>query len=131
MSGYLKTFKVQDAANKLPFFHIDDEKLLEKYKAIWTKIKDFKNITWNTLPVYDDRYVKTNIETYGDKVYTNFHGLNLPQDDIKCESFTIISIDSLLVYENKYYLQVHFDNCAHKILNKQMADYLDENVFED
>ena len=34
MSGYLKTFKVQDAVNKLPFFHIDDEKLLEKYKAI-------------------------------------------------------------------------------------------------
>ena len=45
MSGYLKTFKVQDAVNKLPFFHIDDEKLLEKYKAIQTKIEDFKNIT--------------------------------------------------------------------------------------
>ena len=45
MSGYLKTFKVQDAVNKLPFFHIDDEKLLEKYKTIWTKIEDFKNIT--------------------------------------------------------------------------------------
>ena len=25
-------------------FHIDDKKLLEKYKAIWTKIKDLKNI---------------------------------------------------------------------------------------
>ena len=25
-------------------FRIDDEKLLEKYEAIWTKIKDLKNI---------------------------------------------------------------------------------------
>ena len=55
----------------------------------------------------------------------------MAEDDIKCHSFTVISIESLLVYENKYYLQVYLDNCAYKILNKQMADYLDENVFED
>ena len=41
------------------------------------------------------------------------------------------SFDSLLVYENEYYLQVYLDNCAYKIVNKQMIDYLDENVFED
>ena len=28
-------------------FHIDDEKLLEKYKATWTKIEDLKNIKLN------------------------------------------------------------------------------------
>ena len=26
----------------------------------------------NPLPVYDDRYIKTKIRTYGEKVYTNF-----------------------------------------------------------
>ena len=66
-----------------------------------------------------------------DNVYANFCGLNVPEDDIECESFTVISIDSLLVYENKYYLQVYLDNCAYKIVNKQMTDYLDEKVFED
>ena len=71
------------------------------------------------------------IRTYCDKVYTNFHGLNVAEDDIECESFPIISIDSLLVYENKYYLQVYLDNCAYKIVNEQMTDYLDENGFED
>ena len=39
-------------------FRIDDEKLSEKYKAIWNKIEDLKNIELNALPVYDDRYVK-------------------------------------------------------------------------
>ena len=58
----------------------------------------------NALPVYDDRYIKTKIRTYGDRVYINFRGLNVPEYDIKCESFTVISINSLLVYENKYYL---------------------------
>ena len=35
--------------------------LLEKYKAIWDKIEDFKKIKLNALPVYDDRYIKTKI----------------------------------------------------------------------
>ena len=49
MSRYVKTFKVEegdnDKRNKLMSCRIDDEKLLEKYKAIWTKIEDFlKNL---------------------------------------------------------------------------------------
>ena len=55
----------------------------------------------------------------------------MPENDVEYECFTFISIDSLLVYENKCFLQVYLDNCAHKIVDKQMTDYLDENVFED
>ena len=55
----------------------------------------------------------------------------MPQDDIECECFTVISTDSLLVYEDKYYLQVYLDNCDYKITNKQMTDYLDLNLFDD
>ena len=91
----------------------DDEKLLEKYKAIWIKIEYLKNIELNALPDYDDRYIKTKTRTYGDKVYTNFHGLNVPEDDTECKSFTVSSVDSLLVYDEKYYLQVYLDNCAY------------------
>ena len=100
MSRYVKTFKVEDKINKLMSFLMDDEKLLEKYKTIWTKIEDLKNIKLNALTVYDDSYIKTKIRTYGDKVYTFFRGLNVPEDDIECESFTVISIDFSLVYEN-------------------------------
>ena len=131
MSVYVKTFKVKEGNNKLMSLNKDDEKLLEKYKAIWTKIEDLKNIKLNALPVYDDRYIKTEIRTFGDKAYTNFRGLNVPEDDIECESFAVISIDSLLVYDKKYYLQVYLDNCTYKVVTKQMIDYLDENLFED
>ena len=40
LSEYIKTFKVEDGGkdknNKLMFFSINDENLLEKYRAIWT-----------------------------------------------------------------------------------------------
>ena len=38
---------------------------------------------------------------YGDKVYTNFRGLNLPEDDTECQSFTVISIYFLFVYNKE------------------------------
>ena len=76
MIGYVQTFKVhegnKDKNNKLMSFRIDDEKLLEKYKAIWNKIEDLKNIELNDLPVYDDRYIKTKIKTYGVKFILTF-----------------------------------------------------------
>ena len=83
-------------------FPIDDGKLLEKYKTIWTKIDDLKNIDLNALPVYDDRYIKLKIRIFGDKVYTNFCALN--EDDIENK-----------YYEKKYYLQVYLDNCLIKL----------------
>ena len=59
MSGYVKTVKVKEGdkdKSKLMSFCIDDEKLLEKYKAILTKIEDLKKIELNALPV---GYMKT------------------------------------------------------------------------
>ena len=100
MSGYVDTLKVKDKEkdknNKLLSLPINEEKLLEKYKTIWTKIKDLKITGLIALSVFDDRYIKTKVRTYGDKVYTNFHDLNVPEDDIELSSFTVISIDSLL-----------------------------------
>ena len=55
----------------------------------------------------------------------------MAEDDMECKSFTAISVNSLLVYEKKYYLQVYLDNCPYEIVDKQMTDYLDENLFED
>ena len=65
----------------------DDNKLLKKYKTISTKTEDLKNIELDTLPVCDDRYLKTKIRTYGDEVYTNFRGFNATENVIECKFF--------------------------------------------
>ena len=77
--------------------------------------EDLKNIELNALIVYDDRYIKIKIRTYSDKYFTNFCGLNVPEDDTECKFFTVISIDSFIVYENKYYLQIYLDHCVIKL----------------
>ena len=150
LGRYVKTFKVKDGvkdkSNKLMSFRMDDDKLLEKYKIICTKVEDLQNNRLNDLPIYDDRYLKTKIRTQYEKSYTNFHDLNVSEDGEECQFFTIItywffyffmktniqaifftiiSIGSLLVYENKY-----LDNCAYEIVDNQMTDYLDDNLFK-
>ena len=67
MSGYVKTFIAKKGDIKLISFCREDEKLLVKYKTIWTKTEYLKNIELNFLPVCHDRYIKTN-----NNVYTNF-----------------------------------------------------------
>ena len=76
MSGFVKTCREEN--NKLLCLHIDDEKLWGKYKTIWNKVEDIKNIELNALPDYDDRYIGTKIRRYGDRVYTDFYGFNVP-----------------------------------------------------
>ena len=50
MSGYVKIFKAKggdkNKNSKLMSLCIDDDKLLEKYETIWTKIEDLKKY-WN------------------------------------------------------------------------------------
>ena len=65
MVGYLNLkveINIKTKNNKLMLFTTNYERLLEKYKPIWTKIKDLKNTELNALPFYDDRYIKTKIK---------------------------------------------------------------------
>ena len=66
---------------------IDDDKLLENYKTIWTKTEDLKHIELNASTVYDDRYIKT-------KINTNFRSLDVPADNAEYESFTVTPTES-------------------------------------
>ena len=83
----------------------------------------------HALQVYDETCINIKIRIYDHRVYTNFRGLYLLENGVKCKYFTVISIDSLLVYENKYYLQVYLDYCAYKIVDTEMVDYLDNSFF--
>ena len=72
------------------------------------------------------------------KFILTFGGLNVPEHCVECESFTVISIGFLLIYDNEYYLQVYVHivrikrclYCASNIADKQMIDYRDDNLFE-
>ena len=53
-----------------------DEKLLKKYTKIFERVSNFMKIEFDSEPVYgdSDKYIKTEIKSYGDKINTNFQG---------------------------------------------------------
>ena len=71
MISYVKWFD----RNKAMAFKVI-EKLLKKYNKIWEKVSSLMNIKFDSEPVYgdNDKYIKTKIKLYGDKLNTNFQG---------------------------------------------------------
>ena len=76
MIGYVKHFD----SNKTSFKVIDN-RLLKEYTNIWEKVSNLKNIKFDSEPAYgdNDKYIKTKIKSYGDKINTNFQGKKVPQ----------------------------------------------------
>ena len=84
MTGYVKFFD----GNKTMSFKVSANKLLKKYNKIWEKILNLLNIEFDIQPVYGDgdKYIKTKIKMYGDRVNTNFQGKKVPKENASCKS---------------------------------------------
>ena len=81
----------------------NDEKILKKYSDIWNEIKSLIKKEFNSEPVYNDKYIKTKIKIYNDKVYTNFQHNKMPKDNEYCACLSVILLDSIFVNSDKEY----------------------------
>ena len=77
MIGYAKHFDIK----KIMSFKASDNKLLKKYNKIWEKVSNLINIKFDSKPDRgdNDKYIKTTIKLYEDKVNTNFPGKRVPK----------------------------------------------------
>ena len=80
---------------------VKNGKMLKKYLKIWNKIKSLIKKELNSKQVYHDKYIKTKIKIYNDKVYTNFQHNKIPKDDEYCACLSVILLDSIFVNSNK------------------------------
>ena len=69
MNAYVKYF---DKNNKYINLLVNDKEILKKYLEIWDKIKGLIKKEFNSEPVYNDKYIKTKIKIYNNRVYTIF-----------------------------------------------------------
>ena len=85
--------KYFDRNNKFVNLLVSDKKILEKYQ-IWNKIKSLNKKELSSKPVYNDKYIKTKIKIYDDKVYTNFQHNKIPKDNEYYACLSVILLDS-------------------------------------
>ena len=63
------------------------------------------NVRFNSEPVYghNDKYIKTKINSYGDKVNTNFQGNKMPKESAAYKCLSLIILDSVIRANRRYY----------------------------
>ena len=85
-------------------FKLSDNKLLKKYNKIWENISNLLNIVFYSEPVYgdNDKYIKTKIIMYEDRVNTNFQGKNVPKENASYKCLSLIMLDSVIRVNKKY-----------------------------
>ena len=76
MSGYIKYF--ENGGNNMSFV-IKDDDVLDKYNEIWYKIKERLNIKFHSMPVYDEKCIKTKVREFNGVIKTNFLSDKIPK----------------------------------------------------
>ena len=103
MIGYVKHFD----SNKTMSFKVSDNKLLKQYNKIWEKISNLLDIISDSQPVYGDgdKYIKTKMKMYGDRVNTNFLGKKVPKENALYKCLSLIILESVIRANKKFYPQ--------------------------
>ena len=116
--GYIKSFD----GNKTMSFKVNEKKLLKKYNKIWEKIADLLNVQFDSDPVYGDneKYIKTKIKMYEDKVITNFHEKKIPKENASYNYIILIAIDYVIRMNQKYYPQAYLCECKFQIRKNRL-----------
>ena len=126
MNAYAKYF---DENNKYINLLVNDKEILKKYSEIWNKIKSLIKKEFNSEPVYNDKYIKTKIKIYNNRVYTNFQHNKILKDNEYFVCLSVILLDSIFVNSDKeYYPQILLEECKYAIKNKKIVNTINEDL---
>ena len=119
MIGYIKHFD----SNKTMLFKVNDNRLLKQYTKIWERV---------SAPVYgdNDKYIKAEIKSYGDKVNTNFQGKKIPKENASYKCLSLIMLDSFIRLSKKYYPQTFLEECKYEIKKTKMENLISDDLDE-
>ena len=122
MIGYVKHFD----NNKTMSFKVSDNKLLKKYNKIWEKISNLMNIEFDSEPVYSDvdKFIKTKIKMYGNRVNTNFQGKNVPKENASYKCLSLTMLDSVIRVNKKYFPQTLLEECKYVMRKNKMENLI-------
>ena len=73
------------------------------------------SIDFNSKTTYgdDDKYIKTKIKTYANIIITHFHNKKIPKEKVQYKCLSIITLDSVIESDEKYYPQTCLEECKY------------------
>ena len=88
------------------------------------------NIEFDSEPVYgnNNKYIKTKIKSYGDKMNTNFQGKKVPKEDTSYKCLSLIILGSVIRVIKKYYPQTLLEECKYVIRKNKMENVINDDL---
>ena len=102
---------------------IKDDKLLENVVKSGIKSAIVNKKGFDCKPVYNEKYLKTEIKSYEGKISTKFHDDGIPKESSHCICLSVIMIDSVFKIGKNYYAQLFLEKCKY-IVKKRWSDML-------
>ena len=124
MVGYVKCFD----SDKTVTFKVIDKKLLKNCTKIWERVSSLMSIEYDSESVYgnNDKYIKTKIKLYGDKINTNFQGKKIPKENASYKYLSLVMLDSVIRANQKYYPQIILEECKNEIKKNKMENLIND-----
>ena len=81
-------------------------------------------------PIYgeDDKYIKAKIKSYQDKLNTNFQGKKTPKENSTYKCLPIITLESIIKINKKYYPQILLDERKYEVQNKKVENLINDDL---
>ena len=76
--------------------------------------------------MYDDKYIKTKIKIYNDRINTNFYGNKIPEVNEYYTCLSVILLDSVIKIDSEYYPQIFLEKCKYAVKMKKMINSINE-----
>ena len=102
MSGYINYF---ENGGKNVSFKIEEDSVYLKYAEIWNKINSILNVKFHSQPIYDDKYIKSEVKPFNNTINTLFSGDEIPKERNHYVCISANCIDSVLKTDKKNYPQ--------------------------
>ena len=80
--------------------------MLEKYNKIWGKFTNFIEKRFDSDSVFNDKYLKTKIKNYEEKIITKFQDDKKPKEGSQHICVMVILIHSVFKIGKNYYLEM-------------------------
>ena len=111
-------------------FKVNYKKLSKKYNKVWDKVGDLLSVQFDSDPVYGDneKYIKTKIRTYEDRIITNFQGKKVPKENASYNCIALVGIDCVIRINKKYYPQAYLNERKYRIRKNRTENLIKDDL---
>ena len=116
--------------NKTMSYKVTDNNLLRKFTEIGRRVNNLMNIEFDSETVYGDvdKYLKTKIKMYEDRVNTNFQGKKVPKENASYDCLPLITLESVVRVNKKWYPQILLEERKYKIRKNKRENLIYDDL---